>query len=410
MASPVAPPPPTAGVNAPKPGGPAAPKPGGPAAPKPAPAAGAAPQANVISSNPPPAEDAWPATPQQEDGPTMAVASPLVTGRPLRDDLMGPRAGEPRAPLPNSRPMSTASPMASTGYRPEGGVDKDAETMALRDDSPLLPSLNDSEGESEETTRAVSREELIRHQDAQFIVGADAMGDEATLAVAPGQIDLGAHGGLAAALAESIRRESQPNMPGAPAFPAPPQGFQSGDPGGYPGMGGGGMQVPQSQPQAQPWGGDAAPWGGEQAPAWSHQQRDPMSGMQQQGYDPMMPGPQSSPGMHGGYPQSGQYGLMQQQGPQGYGAQGGMGQGGYGSSPNMPTAQQPYPMGNMQGGGQLAPMPGQPPPWMQQQPARPLGGLSRSKLTPQLILLVAVGAVCLAIFIIGIVLFVTTKF
>jgi hypothetical protein len=33
-----------------------------------------------------------------------------------------------------------------------------------------------------------------------------------------------------------------------------------------------------------------------------------------------------------------------------------------------------------------------------------------TKFTPQVILLVAVGAVCLAIFIIGIVLFVTTKF
>lgn len=335
----------------------------------------------------------------------MAVASPALTGHPLRDDLMNPRAADPRAPLPNSRPMSTASPMASTGYRPEGGVDKDAETMALGGNSPLLPSLDSGDGEVEETTRAVSREELIRHQDAQFIVGADAMGDEATLAVAPGQIDLGGQDGLAAALAESIRRESQPNMPGAPAFPAPSHN--------YPGSGGG-MQPPQSQPQ--PWGGDAAPWGGEQAPAWSQPQRDPMGGMQQQqGYDPMMPGPQSSPGMQGGYPQSGQHALMQQQqqqqqGPQGYGAQGGMGQGGYGSNPNMPTAQQPYPMGGMQGGGQLAPMPGQPPPWMQQQPSQPFGGLSRSKFTPQLILLVAVGAVCLAIFIIGIVLFVTTKF
>lgn len=371
----------------------------------------------------------------------MAVASPLLTGRPLRDDLMNPRAAEPRAPLPNSRPMSTASPMASTGYRPEGEVDKDAETMALGGDSPLLPSLNDNEGEPEETTRAVSREEMIRgHQDAQFIVGEDAMGDEATLAVAPGQIDLGGQGGLAAALAESIRRESQPNMPGAPAFAAPPPNFQNGgpnagpmgssgrlpaahphgDPGGYPGSMGGGMQPPQSQSQPQPWGGEqAAPWGGEQAPPWSQQQRDPMGNMQQQqGYDPMMPGPQSSPGMPGGYPQSGQHALMQQQqqqqqqGAHGYGAQGGMGHGGYGSNPNMPTAQQPYPMGNMQGGGQLAPMPGaQQPPWMQQQqPAQPFGGLSRSKFTPQLILLVAVGAVCLAIFIIGIVLFVTTKF
>ena len=41
---------------------------------------------------------------------------------------------------------------------------------------------------------------------------------------------------------------------------------------------------------------------------------------------------------------------------------------------------------------------------------QPTGGSLQSKFTPQVILLVAVGAVCLAIFIIGIVLFVTTKF
>ena len=362
----------------------------------------------------------------------MAVASPALSGRPLRDDLVNPRA-----PLPNSRPMTNASPMASTGYQPAGGIDKDADTMALGAGSPLLPSLDYGEP-PEETTRAVSREELMgSHQDAQFIVGEDAMGDEATLAVAPGQIDLGiGQGGLAAALAESIRRESQPNMPGAPAFPPPSQGFQNGgpmgssgrlpaaspqgDPGQYGGMGAGmQQQQPQQHQQQQPWGGDAAPWGGEQAPPWSQPQ--PMGSPQ--GYDPMMPGPQSSPGMQGGYPQSGQHALMQQQqqqGPQGYAMQGGMGMGhgGYGSNPNMPTAQQPYPMGGMQGGGQLAPMPGQQPPWMQQQPQQPsqpfgqaFGGLARStKLTPQVILLVAVGAVCLAIFIIGIVLFVTTKF
>jgi hypothetical protein len=362
----------------------------------------------------------------------MAVASPALSGGPLRDDLVNPRpVPGPPAPLPNSgRMMPNSSPMASTGYRPPSNVDKDAETMALGGGSPLLPSLDD--GEVEETTRAVSREELMGHQDAQFVVGDDAMGDEATLAVAPGQIDL-PQGGMAAALADSIRRESQPNMPGAPAFPPPPQNFQNqapnngfnnapmgsssgrlaaaaphGDPGQPFGM--------QQQQQQQAWGGEAAPWGGEQAPPWSQPQ--PMSGMQQQGYDPMMPGPQSSPGMPGGYPQSGQHPLMQQQQQQqqGYPMQGGMGgmggQAGYAPHPNAQTAQQPYPMSGMQGGPM---MPGQPPPWMQQQQQQspqPFGGLSRAatKFTPQVILLVAVGAVCLAIFIIGIVLFVTTKF
>jgi hypothetical protein len=50
--------------------------------------------------------------------------------------------------------------------------------------------------------------------------------------------------------------------------------------------------------------------------------------------------------------------------------------------------------------------PGQPA-WMMPSPA---GSAGRSKFTPQVIMLVSVGAVCLAIFIIGIVLFVTTKF
>jgi hypothetical protein len=306
--------------------------------------------------------------------------------------------------------------MASTGYRPQGGVDKDAETMALAGDDPRLPPIEGGDNEPEETTRAVSREELIRHQDASFVVGEDAMGDEATLAVAPGQIDLGIDpGGMAAALAESIKRESQPNLPGAPAFPAPPQGFQNSGPigtgssghlraapphsvqGQHPGMGA----------QQQPWGGEAAPWGGDHAPPWS-QQQPPGGGMQQgyeqHGYDPMMPGP---PPSNPGYPQSGHHPLMQQQqGQQGYAMQGGMPQG-YGPNANAPTAQQQRPMGPMGMAGQA---PGQPPPWMTQ-PSPRAGGMSLpTKFTPQVILLVAVGAVCLAIFIIGIVLFVTTKF
>ena len=245
--------------------------------------------------------------------------------------------------------------------------------MALGGNDPRLPPL-DGESDAEETTRAVSRDELIRHQDASFVVGDDAMGDEATLAVAPGQVDLGlGASGMAAALAESIKRESQPNLPAAPAFPGPPHAFQNSAP---------------MQHQPQTWG---------EPPPWSQPQ--PMSGMQQQGYDPMLPGgpPPSNPGMQA-YPPSGQHPSMQQQGPQGYPMQGGMP--GYGLNPNSPnaaTAQQPRPAGMMQGQ----------PPWMMQGPP---GAASPTKFTPQVILLVAVGAVCLAIFIIGIVLFVTTKF
>ena len=118
----------------------------------------------------------------------------------------------------------------------------------------------------------------------------------------------------------------------------------------------------------------------------------------------MAPGAKSNPGMPAAYAQSGpgQHAAMQPHGQHGYGMQGPGGMPGYG--PNANTAQQPHP-GFMPGG------PGQPggaPPWMMQPTS---GGPSRAvKFTPQVILLVAVGAVCLAIFIIGIVLFVTTKF
>jgi hypothetical protein len=203
----------------------------------------------------------------------MAVASPALANRPLRDDVVNPRPVA-AAPTPAAGRGRPASPLASTGYSPGPTVDKDAETMALGGDDPRLPSL-DGENEVEETTRAVSREELIRHQDASFVVGNDAMGDEATLAVAPGQVDLGLPGsGLAAALAESIKRESQPNLPAPPpAFPVPPppHAFQNNAPtgssghlpaslpqGAHPGM-----QQQQQQQQQQPWGAS-----GDQAPPW----------------------------------------------------------------------------------------------------------------------------------------------
>jgi hypothetical protein len=112
-----------------------------------------------------------------------------------------------------------------------------------------------------------------------------------------------------------------------------------------------------------------------------------------QGYDPML-GPQSSPGqfpLSGQFPPSGQHPLQPQQG---YGMQGG--QGGY---PQPGQMGQPYPMNQA---GQA--------PWMTQPSPPPAGMSGPTKFTPQVIMLVSVGAVCLAIFIIGIVLFVTTKF
>jgi hypothetical protein len=68
-----------------------------------------------------------------------------------------------------------------------------------------------------------------------------------------------------------------------------------------------------------------------------------------------------------------------------------------------PQPQQPQPH-HGQGG------PNAPAPWITQPTPPPTGMSGPSRFTPQIILLVAVGAVCLAIFVIGIVLFVTTKF
>jgi hypothetical protein len=313
----------------------------------------------------------------------MAIAAPSLGGRPLRDDVVNPR------PSQSDRDMSA-----------EHRIDRDAETMAR--ESPLVARdalRNLSEPvDADETTRALTRDEMIRHQDVQVVVGADAMGDEATMAVAPGQVDLGPEAaGIAAALVETLKnRESGAAFPaGPPAFPPPHGGAQPGTM-----MMQQRPQLPhemQQQPQLQP----QAPWGGEitHLPGSFHGYAPPSQPMQQpQSYDPMMPQHGGPP--VGGYPSSGPH-------------------------PAAPTAHplmhQGYPqqpMQPMQGMQQMQPLPGQAgqnpgqnmgqmnAPWMQ--PAHGPGG-SRAP-SRQLIVLIAVGAVCLAIFIIGIVLFVTTKF
>ena len=275
------------------------------------------------------------------------------------------------------------------------GVDKDAETMALGGND--LPPVG-RHIEAEETTRAVSRDELIRHQDAQLIVGEDADGDEATLAVAPGQVE-GLDAGMAAALSDALRKrdpygqqqqqQQQQDPHPAPAFPPP-----AGAPGQFQGqMQGQPMQGPMSG-QAMPGSSghlQAAPpsnqgYGGQQPQSWGGQGMPPS-------FDPMLP--------QGGYPPSSPGMPVQQNQNMGGG----------------PAQQQMQHMQHMQhmqqqqqqmGQRGMAPIP--PPPWMTQPSPLPAGMSGPSRFTPQVILLVAVGAVCLAIFIIGIVLFVTTKF
>jgi hypothetical protein len=293
----------------------------------------------------------------QEDGPTMAIASPQLANRPLRDDVVAPReAPRPGAGFSPPRPM----------------VDKDAETMAVGGDDPRLPPRR---LDPEETTRAVSRDEMMRHRDAQVVVGEDAIGDDATLAIAPGQIDR--------ALMPSAETLGPP-LAAAPHFP---QGVPSGSSGHL-------RAAPQHQMPYAPPGAQqpshVPPWqGGAAQPSYGN----PAHG----GFDPLMP--QGHPGMHGGpFPQTSPMA--------------------WGPSPNAPTAYNAGPMGNppmgmQQPQGMMQMQAAPPAPWMPQQQPPPEGGGPIAfgiRFTPQIMLLAGVGVVCLAIFVIGIVLFVTTKF
>jgi hypothetical protein len=296
---------------------------------------------------------------EREDAPTM-MGQPLVANAALRDDVVNPR-----------RPQS---PLASTGYLPDDGD---------------LPKIGDPV-DSEETTRAVSREEMMLHSDAQVVLGDDdeALGDENTLAVAPGQLgDLGIDPALVAALSEGrAHPQSNPEFPPSQPFgPQQPYQSQSGMGAAPPYQG----QAPQSQPQqpvgsAPSWQGEA--WQGDAAAqSYRNPPQQPMGQMgqmgMQQGYDPLLP--------QGGYPMQG-------------------GQGGQGGPMPMPyPGQQASPNGPMGMGQQMQPMP--PQQWMQPMAPASGGGFAK-KFTPQIIMLIVVGAVCLSIFIVGIVLFVTTNF
>ncbi len=303
---------------------------------------------------------------RQEDGPTMAVP---------------PESIGAQAVAAMREEAKRTSPLASTGFASSPMKSSKAE--------PGIPDVSgDEDGADEEATRAVARENLMRSQDAHVVVGEDAIGDEATLAVGPGELaDLRASvtgaaaasprgaspippaapssgrapGMISAAIAESLSSSSQ-----EPAFPAPPN-----QPGSAP-------HVPAASQQAS--GATAA------MPSFRGFGGPPPA------YDPMMPG--SPPGFGGappGYPPS----LGPNPPPQPMSFQG--------PSPNAATAAMPGPP--------VAPPPAMgPPPWMSPPTPPPQGMANGFKLTPQIITLAVVGVFCLAIFVVGVVLFVQTKF
>ena len=230
--------------------------------------------------------------------------------------------------------------------------------------------------EEEESTRAVSREELLRGQDAHVVVGDDAGGDDATLAVAPG--DNEANSKHLAALAQTMAQDPDGAFPPPPGvFPPPllPSGLghapraAGGLPQppaeiGLPPMSNMGLPAGMMAPMESPQGGMPS-HGGPPGPGWHdpHQQQwgAPRPGMAS-GHDlPPMPNPH----MHAAMPQPGQMPSY-------------MGQG------QMPM----QPMGPMSYPGQMGPMMhGQAgTPWAAPAPTKKAG-----KISGQVLLLAIVG-------------------
>ena len=282
---------------------------------------------------------------QQDDGPTMlgAGSSPNI---PLRDDA--------------------APPGGFGGFAPmHRHTDADAETMALDREDSRLPDLSDEPDEPEDATRALTREQMMGtpsggHQDAHVVVGSDARGDEATLAIGPDQLSpaLGALGAplepaLAEALAQRVAEHHQHIQQQAhqqqlsPHFPQPPHPAHP---------------APQQQ---------------QFAPHHAHQAA---YALQQPATQPVA------------YPPSGQHPMM-------------------GPPQSQPLPQsQPVPWGAPP---TFAPQSSpQPAPWMPspQPPAAEALGAFGFRSRSQVMVLAGVGVVCLAIFVIGLVLFFTTKF
>lgn len=330
---------------------------------------------------------------EKDDGPTIAGDSLLATlgaeaASAARAGAVGPGLGAPS-------PRSGMSPLAKSVFAPERdkpppiGARQEQEEVATvavpRDDLERArkeavgnaPAPIDGAAEEEESTRAVPREELLRGQDAQLIVGDDAGGEDATLAVAPG--DNEASSRHLAGLAQAMVADG--------AFPPPPQGIGAPPPPPPPPMGNPG---PELGPPPQP------SWGDPSQQPWSQAPMPP----------PGMHGPPiSSPSLPVSNPQMPISAPNPQMPP--------------GSNPHLVAA--PNPMLPQSGHMPISqPHPMQGPmsaPGMYPQPISPrhaptfVGPAPKAKLqlSGQVLLLIIVGVICLAIFVTGIVLFVTTK-
>ncbi|MDB4940980.1 MAG: hypothetical protein JWP97_514 [Labilithrix sp.] len=260
------------------------------------------------------------------------------------DEDDGPTMLGGSAPQPQPQPQArVAEKNAARGSRPDLGP-----PPAKDEDDEPLPDLSSPE-DGDETTRAA--------QMASVVVGQGAVGDEATLAIAPGTFEAvpGASASAYASLGPALPPQGGPRPGSQPRIPAGVAGLHGGPP-------------PYAGPIPDPLLPSSPMFGAPQA-AW-----------QGQGNPYPQPGAAPWPSPPYGAPLS-----MQQPG----------------TAPAPWLAQQPQPphgFGAPHGG------PGYPAPLAPPAPPSP-----RFQITPQVMLLAGVGFVCFAIFIVGVVLFITSK-
>lgn len=341
------------------------------------PAAPAASAPKVPVAAPAPAKIEYDEDDSSDDGPTLASDAfaelqAAAQKYPLSDGPPRPAAGSPASSASNASAKAAPDVDAPEGENEAATVTVPKDVLdrvranpkaVLEESKPKAPPPAagrpyDDADDAAEPTKAVPREELLRGavNDGHVVIGADAGGEDATLAVAPGEA-VGMN--LNAAIGETLKSAGSPLGDEGGGFPPPPHPFQ------------GTQQMPQGmgpmpghpggmQPQHQDWSQAPAPPGMGMPPSQQGQQGHWSSGHMPAAIPRTPGGVQSYPG-----------GPMMQQ-PQQQGA--------------FPRGQAPTNWNPLQ-----APQP-------------------KSKISGQMILLIVVGFVCLAIFVTGIVLFATTKF
>lgn len=344
------------------------------------PGARPAPAAAAAAPTPPaprtPVSTRIPAVP----APPAPAPAPAAAPPPPDDDDIGggaTMASEPgaMAGFAGSYPLDPSPAAKEKEPEKKGGEENEAATVTVPKDvldrvranpkavleeekeKRIVPRIvHDEDADGGDETKAVPREDLLRPQLPHVVLGGGATGpdasarDDATVALAPQSNDAAALSNIGASIGDALQH---PPPPDGGAFPSV-QGFPA------PSYGGPGQQP---QPQLSPSYMGPGPHMGMPPPNM------PTAQQQQHQHQQWSSGHvQAAPHPHGGMPPYAGGPMMQPQ------------QGGFPRS-QVPTNWSP----------------------LQAPPAK-------SRVSGQMILLFVVGFVCLAIFVTGIVLFMTTKF